>query len=330
MARRSPGLHQPLTAILVTCVLALVTPLAGCDAPAEDAPEADVEETAEPAAGTVETAAPGVVEITTTGMNFELPARIPAGWTTFRYTNRSGVTHFAALERMPEGRTVEDSRADAVPVFQDAMNLIVAGDAEAGFAALDSLPPWFFEVVFVGGPGLTAPGTTSQTTVYLEPGTYVVECYVKAPDGTFHSVLGMIEGLVVTDEAGGGTEPTPDIMLTLGDDGITLEGEPAAGSQTFGVRFREQGAHAHFLGHDIHLLRVAEGTDLEAVADWMNWATPQGLTTPAPAEFLGGTQELPAGETAYFTADLTPGVYALVAEVPDPDTKNMLVTFTVE
>lgn len=34
-------------------------------------------------------------------------------------------------------------------------------------------------------------------------------------------------------------------------------------------------------------------------------------------------------DVAYFTADLTPGKYALVAEIPDPASNQMLKTFEI-
>ena len=272
---------------------------------------------------------PGVVQVTSSGMSFDAPESISAGWTTFRYQNRTPVTHFFVLERMPEGKTVADSEAEVVPVFQDAMDLIVAGDPEAGFAEFGRLPAWFFDVAFMGGPGLVAPGGTAQTTVYLEPGTYVIECYVKTPGGIFHSALGMLRGLTVTEEWSDATEPEASVMVSIGDAGITLDGEPRPGMRTFGVRFDQQQPHEHFIGHDVHLARLEDDTDLDALAAWMDWSAVEGLTTPAPATFLGGTQELPAGATSYFTARLEPGRYALVAEVPDPASKGMLVTFDV-
>lgn len=41
----------------------------------------------------------------------------------------------------------------------------------------------------------------------------------------------------------------------------------------------------------------------------------KGLHVPAPAEFLGRVEEMPARDTAYFTVDLTPGRDALTFEV---------------
>jgi hypothetical protein len=39
-----------------------------------------------------------------------------------------------------------------------------------------------------------------------------------------------------------------------------------------------------------------------------------GLEPPAPAEFLGGSQEMPVGSTSYFTVNLDPGSCAFVNE----------------
>jgi hypothetical protein len=302
--------------------------LLACDARSPNDVGLAIEDATNRAAAAV-VAPANVVEITSTGMNIDMPASIPSGWTTFRFDNRSSATHFVVLERMPAGRTVEDSRAEVVPVFDAAMDLILAGDAAAGFAEFAKLPAWFFEVAFVGGPGLTAPGTASLTTLYLEPGTYVVECYFKMPDGTFHSSMGMIEGLTVTPAASSVPEPKATLAVRIAGDGIEILGEPRPGLQTIGVHFDEQMAHEHFLGHDVHLARLADDTDLAALSAWMNWSAPAGLASPAPVEFIGGTQEMPAGQTAYITALLTPGRYALIAEVPDPLGKGMLRTFTV-
>jgi len=328
-SRKTPNLSLPARSGRspgrVLLLLMTLIPLSACDVPlvgvAESRPNAV---SLSPGRGE-----PGTVLVTSTGMNLQAPEEISSGWTTFRYENRSNATHFFVLERMPEGRTVEDSRREVVPVFDAAMKLIMEGDPAAGFAQFANLPAWYGDVMFVGGPGLVAPGNTGLTTVRLDPGTYVIECYVKAPDGTFHTSMGMIEGLTVTDESSGGREPRADFAVTISDAGIELSGDPKPGMRTFSVHFAQQTVQPHGLGYDVHLVRLERDTDLTALGAWMNWSVPSGLTTPAPAEFLGGSQEMPAGSTAYVTALLTPGRYALVAEIPDPAAKNMLRTFSV-
>lgn len=277
-----------------------------------------------------------VVEVTARGLSFEAPDEVPSGWTTFRLNNESEMIHFAVLERLPQGIRVEDHQEEVAPVFQKGLNLLRVGKSEAASKAFGELPKWFGDVVFLGGPGLIAPGRTAQTTVHLEPGTYLLECYVKT-DGVFHSynpspdTYGMVHELTVTDASSGASEPEPTLEMTLSSEsGIEVDESVTPGSHTIAVRYKDQKSHEHFLGHDVHLVRLGETVDRESVAAWMNWAQPDGLDSPAPAPFLGGIHEMPTGTRGYFTVTLTPGRYAWVAEVPNPDEKGMLQPFTVE
>ncbi|NBC67045.1 MAG: hypothetical protein GVY07_15485 [Bacteroidetes bacterium] len=271
------------------------------------------------------------VEVVSTGMNFNLPDEIKSGWVTFSYENKSKLTHFLVLEKMPQfkgdQKTVEDSKAEVVPAFQNIMDAILAGKEEL---PVGGLPEWYNEVKFVGGTGLIAPGKTAVTSLKLEPGTYVIECYVKSPDGVFHSSVGMIEGLKVTEESSKVTAPRPTVEMYLSSkEGITFDKDIRPGKHIIAVHFKDQKVQEHFLGFDVHLADIKEGTDIDELAAWMDWSKPGGLATPAPVEFLGGTQEMPGGNTAYFIVDLKPGKYAWIAEVPDPAKKGMLKTFTV-
>ena len=132
------------------------------------------------------------------------------------------------------------------------------------------------------------------------------------------------------DEQAQSAEPVATLNLTISAErGIEISGDPTPGTHTVGVHFADQTVHENFVGHDVHLARLAADTDLDALAAWMDWRLPGGLETPAPVEFLGGTHEMPVGGKAYFTARLEPGRYAWIAEVDDPMGKKMLKTFTV-
>lgn len=271
-----------------------------------------------------------LVEVKTTGMNFILPEEIPSGWTTFRYSNESPLTHFMLVDKLPvaEGKQITYADFGQIgPIFGDAMGLINAGKTEEGFAEFSRLPAWFSDIIFSGGVGLVSPGETAQTTIYVEPGTYVVECYVKT-NGVFHP---MTKQVIVKDSSLSQSPPTSTLDLAISrDGGIEMPAKVEAGLQIIAVHFKDQGPHEHFLGHDVHLVKLEQHTDLEKLNSWMTWTTPDGLNTPAPVKFLGGAQEMPAGGTAYITVDLKPGNYAWIAEVPDPQSKNMLKTFTVQ
>lgn len=270
-----------------------------------------------------------VLEIVATGTSFDAPSTVGSGWTRIRFENRSGEPHFVVLEKLPEGRTLADSERDVVPVFQEGMNLLIEGRTDEALARFGDLPEWYGEMVFLGGPGLTAAGRTSEVVVNLEPGTYVLECYVKTADGEFHSFLGMVHELTVTPHTTNAVEPTATLALRVANDGITFEGTPSAGSHVVGVHFEEQMVHGNFLGSDVHLVRLEDDTDVDAVAAWMNWAAPTGLASPAPAEFVTGMHEMPPGHTGYIDVELVPGEYAWIAEVDDPAGKSMLRRFTV-
>lgn len=276
-----------------------------------------------------------VVEVIARGLTLDAPDEIPSGWTTFRLKNESNMIHFAVLERMPEGVGIEEQQQEIAPVFQQGMDLLNEGKFDAAMEIFGELPEWYEQIVFIGGPGLISPGGTAQASVYLEPGTYLLECYVKT-NGVFHSFnpspssFGMVHEFTVTEASSGAPEPSAALEIKLSSEsGITVEGDPVPGELTVAVHFEDQKAHENFVGHDVHLVRLTDDVDLQELAAWMDWTKPTGLQTPAPAEFLGGTQEMPAGETAYFTVRLEPGRYAWIAEVTSPEEKGMLKAFNV-
>ena len=281
-----------------------------------------------------------VVEVVTDHMDLKIQSEISSGWTTFEYINDGHAPHFFVLERMPEGKTFEDSKAEIVPLFQEAMNAIVAQDwdkMDAAFAALGEVE-WYSDIVFTGGPGIVSEGHTATSTVYLQPGTYTIECYVKNENNIFHVTMGMIEGFTVTEDENGYVEPKPTMEVDISTaSGITFDEKVRPGKQIIKVNFEDQTTYAHALGHDVHLVKLDENADVAGLNDWMNWSSPAGLLTPVPegVTFLGGMQELPAEDgnyessVGYIETRLEPGTYAFIAEIPDPQSHNMFKIFSV-
>ena len=197
------------------------------------------------------------------------------------------------------------------------MYLIMEGkDPNKAYARL---PAWSADIVYRGGPGFLSGGNTIETTVFLPSGNYVMECYVKSDDGTYHYTDGMVKGLTVTEETSEAEEPTgADITMNLTGQGFGLQGEATPGQHTVAVSFDE--AAPGLFGHDVHLARLDENTDIKAVAAWMDGLLPAGqvstLDSPAPAYFLGGAHDMPPGNTAYFTVNLEPGRYVWIMEQP--------------
>lgn len=305
----------------------LLAPLGGCEQ-TPTTPDADLfMGKAVPKTTVVE-----VTAISESGEHvFELSTdEVPAGWTTFRFHNTAGVTHFAFATRVDDDVTLEQYRDEVTLPFQNLYDEFFLLRAHT-FPGLGNDPTATFDTQFMGGPGLTAPGSTSQTTLHLEAGKYIIECYVKTPGNVFHAARGMLAELTVTETPSGAPEPKGTLQMTIRNPengGIQVAEQVRPGKHTVAVHFAEQTVHGNFVGNDVHLVRL-NGTDLTDLAHWMDWRPPDGLVTPAPAEFLGGAHELSAGETAYFTVNLKPGAYAWIAEVDDPDAKGMLRTFTV-
>jgi len=258
--------------------------------------------------------AAGSVEVVADDYSFLAPDTIPSGWTTFRMVNQGNEPHFFLLNRLPEGKTFEDYGREVAAPFDSVWNALASGavdKAEAGAMLGRLLPAWYAGVEAMGGVGLLAAGRTAQATARLEPGSYVMECYVKTAEGSFHAMLGMVTPITVSTEVSDQEAPAPDLRVTLTNAELAVEGEPSAGEQTVAVHFEEHPEVG--LGNDVHLVRL-DGTSIEEIVPWMDWMNVDGLRAPAPALFLGGTQEMPVGETAYFQATLEPGRYAWISE----------------
>ncbi len=273
-----------------------------------------------------------VIEIVTQEMDIQMVDTISSGWNTFRFHNNSNDTHLLLFDKYPEGKTIHDAEKFVVPVFQKGMDFITEGNSKEGFAEFNNLPKWFFNVIYSGGIGLVSPGKIAETTLKLEPGNYIVECYVKMDNGMFHTSMGMATSLFVSNEVSEQKELVPTVsVLISGEEGIVFNDTIKKGKQIFSVYFKDQKSHENFLGHDINLVKIEKGADLKALVKWINWAEPKGLISPAPAGliFLGGVNDMQAGSTGYFTVLLEEGNYVLISEVPNADSKNMLKAFTV-
>ncbi|RPD96624.1 hypothetical protein EGM88_09685 [Aureibaculum marinum] len=272
------------------------------------------------------------IEIITENMDFQMPDTIFSGWNTFRYKNLSSQTHFFLVDKYPEGKTSKDIEKLIAPVFESAMNLITQGKIEEGYAEFSKFPKWFNEVVFVGGSGLLSPNQVGETTFHLQPGNYIIECYVKMPNGMFHTSMGMTKDIVVLKTNSGNEELKQDVSISISStDGIVFNDSISPGKHIFSVTFKDQIVHENFVGHDINLVKLEENANLEELENWMNWANPEGLIEPAPngVTFMGGVNDMPQGNTGYFTATLEPGNYAFISEVPMAKKKNMFKTFLV-
>jgi hypothetical protein len=269
-----------------------------------------------------------VVEVVAKDFMFDVTDNIPSGWTTFRFINSGHAEHFFLLNLLPDSIAYETYVQKVTQPFQVVFDSLKAGKTreEAVGMLLELIPPWYFtDVKQMGGSGIVSKGKSLDVTLNLTPGTYAMECYIKEK-GVFHTTLGMISRVVVTDEISETAPPSANMDITLSNFKIETEGTLKRGKNTFAVHFKEHPEVG--LGNDVHIIKLDENTNIDSVAYWLDWMNIEGLQSPAPVEFLGGIQEMPVGMTGYFTVDLEPGDYAWIAE--SSASKGMIKRFSVE
>ncbi|MGN7514694.1 MAG: hypothetical protein ACTHOM_09980 [Allomuricauda sp.] len=275
----------------------------------------------------------GKVNVSTKSMEFFVADTLYSGWNTFIYENQSQEVHFVMMDLYPEGITIENTKAELLPPFDDGMRLIMENKMDSAMAAFGKIPEWFQQVKFLGGTGLVSPKHTVKSTVYLEPGRYMMECYVKMFNGEWHTSHGMLKEIMVSNKATELTPPTPTANIDISSTGgLILKDSLSSGNQIFQTNFIDQKVYENFVGHDVNLVRYDNTASLDSLVQWMNWMDPRGLRTPAPEgfTFLGGMNNLPAESKGFFEANLTPGKYVLISEVPAADEKKLLYKFSID
>jgi hypothetical protein len=227
--------------------------------------------------------APNVVTMTAIDYGYQGPDTIPAGMTTFRLVDQGKEPHQIQLIRLNEGKTMQD------------------------FTALPNNGPTPAWVVFVGGPSAADPGDTATATLSVEPGKYVMLCFIPSPDGKPHVAKGMIRPLEVVAAPGAvAAAPQADISLKLIDYGFTFSQPITSGHHTIKVE------NAGTQPHELVLVRLDPGKKAE---DFIHWA--DKMTGPPPGHLMSGLAGITPGSTAYVSDDFTPGPYALVCFYPD-------------
>lgn len=225
------------------------------------------------------------VTVTTSEYQFIAPAELPAGPTTFRLVNQGKLPHHVVIIRLDDGKTV--------------------ADFEAASAHEGPPPTW---AVPVGGPNAVDPGRSATATVDLSAGSYVMVCFIPAPDGKPHMAHGMVKAFTVT----GGTEkaaplPATSETATLADYGFTFSTPLHAGAQRVTVRNVAQQMH------ELVLVRLAPG---KTGKDFLSWAE-GGMKGPPPGSFQGGVSPIAPGVENVVDLNLQPGKYLLVCFLPD-------------
>ena len=239
----------------------------------------------------VQAQTPRVVAVRAFDYGFRAPQSVPAGTITFRLTNDGKEVHHLWIVRLNEGKTPSD--------FMKAMN--------AWGSAL-KMPEWALDV---GGPNNVGSGETADGTMTLDPGTYMLVCWVQSPDGRPHVMKGMIKALHVTAQgATAPAEPTADVVMTLDDYSFNVSSPIKPGRRT--IRFENRAAQSH----EAVVAELLPDKTLTQAIVWMN----EGQAGAPPVKMLGGASGIAKGRHMFITADFTPGNYVLLCFIPDAKT----------
>jgi plastocyanin len=221
---------------------------------------------------------------------FVAPARIAAGTTTFRLVNDGKEAHQVSILKLAPGKTPADFLA----------------------AAKANQPmPW---AIGAGGPNAAEPGRTIEATVTLEPGSYVLVCWVPSRGPPVpHLAKGMIHPLTVIAAEAPATaaayapDAAPDVRVELADYTFKFSKPLTAGTHTIQV------VNTGPQEHEAVFEKLAPGKTMHDVDAWFE----RGMQGPAPMTGYPGMAALGKGRTGTFTTTLTPGRYVVVCYVPD-------------
>jgi uncharacterized cupredoxin-like copper-binding protein len=235
---------------------------------------------------------------------FEGPESIPAGQTTVYLHNRGKELHQLQLLKLEDGKSPADLAA-------------------ALGSGTPSVPPWAKQM---GGPNGVDPGQASEATLYLEPGSYVVICGIPGNHHKSHAQFGMQKALRVMDTTPAPPEFKGNFHMAMFDYEFVVVQPLSKGRHTFYVINRGS------LSHQASFVRLDPGASADDVLAALN----RDIPAPLPGTLIGGMSGLEPGREGMFTADLTPGRYAIMclfsnAHVGESHAaKGMVMHFTIE
>ena len=230
--------------------------------------------------------APPVIVVHAKDFSYVAPKSIKAGASTFHLVNEGSQVHHLAIMKLAAGKTLAD------------------------FAAVMKKPgPPPTWLVSVGGPNAAVPGASSDATVTLEPGNYVLVCFVPSPGETApHVMKGMVRALTVLPGKSMVSEPEADVTVTLADYGFTVDKPLTVGRHE--VKVVNTAAQTH----EVVLMELMPG---KTIADMEKWIDKDMMKGAPPGRPIGGMSNLDKGRTGSFAVDLHPGHYGMICFVPD-------------
>lgn len=254
------------------------------------------------------------VDIAAVEYGFEAPDTIEAGWTTFHLSNEGSEEHFMLISSISDSLSLDEFR-EVATWRKDLRDAYVAGvlEKDSLLVRLEEGMPALDQMKYQGGVGILSPEQSASFTNNMQPGRYVLQCYVRNQEGASHDELGMMHEMVVKPSEAITQRPTANKAISIRNTGISYPGQLPEGINVVQLYFEQQ-TEKGFRGNDIHIYKLKDGYTVGDVKEWIDIFEERGLMSPAPAIFVGGGLEMPKSARAYVTVDLEPGVYFTVSE----------------
>jgi len=252
-----------------------------------------------------------VVDVAAGEFFFQSPDSIPAGLTTFRL-RQIGLVHHRVLAGGAALDSLTVDRGDQTRGFHMLWLVrLDEGRTMSDFyrAMQDHTPtPWAKQL---GGPSFVMPPRTTNATLVLEPGRYVLACFVGSAreDRTrYHLLNGMFRELTVKpSKAPTARVPAPDVIARVSAAGAVHFSTPLTAGRHV-IRVENAGAK----GYEFQIRRVLPG---RSMAEALAWRPRDLPTTPIPYESWGGLSDVPAGGALITTMTFEPGDYFVGSRV---------------
>jgi len=190
------------------------------------------------------------IRIVATDNGYEAPASVAPGLRHVVYANHGTEIHEAMFVKLPENMS--------------ALDFVAAVKAGSLFpkGALD-----------YSGAGLTSPGETVEVWLRLDPGRYILVCWIGD-----HATTRPVHSLSVEGVAADDATPKEDVVLRMFDYRFELDGVLKKGPQI--LRVETPGPSMH----EADLFRLQDG---ETIGDMNRWYKTEGEGLP-PMQLAGG------------------------------------------
>jgi hypothetical protein len=251
------------------------------------------------------TPGPGELNITVDADGYHVLETVAAGWYIVTLENTTEEDVVADLVLLPAGKKVDE--------FQKSLSTESGGS---------TIPDWFEQVVFAGGPSAPAK-STAQTLVELTPGTWSV-LEIGQTDGKSAEVD-------VTESDGPSTPPTmtANVDVTMGPTKMEMPAQLTTGYQVWNV------TNTDTLTHSFALIKLPAAVSYEQLLTLLTTGTaPEGVDM-SQSVVVGGIGLLSCGRTIWTGFNLEPGSYAALDYVPTKDGRTyselgQFAVFTVQ